>query len=160
MPTRKLLVRVTLGGITLLGLVQLVPYGRNHVNPPVTREVPWPDARTRQIAARACLDCHSNETRWPWYSKVAPMSWLVYRDVKEGRRHVNFSEWDKEQDGSDNTVEMLRRGKMPFPPYLILHPDARLGADDKQALMKGLQAIQDSSEPGDGDKTNAEADKD
>ena len=144
----KWLIRLVVGGVVVFGLMQLVPYGRDHVNPPITKTVPWPDETTRQLARRACMDCHSNETTWPWYSHVAPISWLVYRDVVKGRKHINFSEWDKEQDGSDNTAEMIRKGKMPFPPYLIPHPEARLTDAEKAQLEKGLDAIVELGDPG------------
>ncbi|MRR33844.1 hypothetical protein EG829_03970, partial [bacterium] len=61
--------------------IQAVPYGRNHDNPPVVREPNWDSPETRGLAKRVCFDCHSNETVWPWYTWVAPVSWLVYRDV-------------------------------------------------------------------------------
>ncbi|HJV08531.1 MAG TPA: heme-binding domain-containing protein, partial [Acidimicrobiales bacterium] len=77
-------------GALLLAL-QLVPYGRDHTNPPVTAGTSWPTAEGRRLAGAACYDCHSNETKWPIYSFVAPMSWLVQRDVDEGRRKLNFS---------------------------------------------------------------------
>ena len=79
-----------LAGLVLFGLIQLVPYGRNHQNPPVVQEPTWADADTRVIAQRACFDCHSNETMWPWYTNIAPFSWLVQRDVEEGRSKLNF----------------------------------------------------------------------
>src|SRR5574340_945670 len=66
-------------------LIQLVPYGRNHTNPPVTGEPRWDSPQTRALAARACFDCHSNETKWRWYSNIAPISWLIQRDVDSGR---------------------------------------------------------------------------
>ena len=82
-------------GLIVIGLViQLIPYGHNHTNPPVVQEPSWNRPETRAIVKRACFDCHSNETVWPWYSNVAPVSWLIYRDVAEGRQHLNFSEWD------------------------------------------------------------------
>jgi hypothetical protein len=75
--------RAVTGVVIAMGvliLAQLVPYGRNP-NPPVQQEPPWNLAETRVLTERACFDCHSNETRWPWYSNVAPVSWLVQRDV-------------------------------------------------------------------------------
>ena len=95
--------------------------------------------------------------------RVSQRSWLVYRDVKTGRGHVNFSEWDKDQDGSDNTAEMMQKGKMPFLPYLFLHSEARLSDADKAQLMKGLEAIQAMGDPGSGGgeaKSKKEGDKD
>ena len=92
---RKWILRGILASVVLLVVIQLVPYGRNHSNPPVTQEVKWDSSRTRELAVGACYDCHSNETVWPWYSNVAPVSWLVYADVKSGRETLNFSEWDR-----------------------------------------------------------------
>ena len=89
--------RVSIGVIALVLLallIQLIPYGRDHTNPPVMQEPQWDSPQTRALTKRACFDCHSNETVWPWYSNVAPVSWLIYRDVSKGREHFNFSEWD------------------------------------------------------------------
>src|SRR5581483_2821093 len=86
-------------GAALFLLAQAVPYDRSHTNPPVTAEPRWDSPQTRELAARACFDCHSNLTTWPWYSNVAPISWLVQRDVDGGRSALNFSEWNKPQDG-------------------------------------------------------------
>lgn len=66
-------------------LRKFVPYGHDHTNPPVTAEPSWDSPRTRELFFTACKDCHSNESHWPWYASVAPASWLVYRDVAEGR---------------------------------------------------------------------------
>src|SRR3954469_5582449 len=65
----------------LFGLIQLIPYGRTHSNPSVNVEPPWDSPRTRELAVRACFDCHSNHTKWPWYADVAPFSWVVQKDV-------------------------------------------------------------------------------
>src|SRR4030067_2438882 len=79
-------------GIVLILLIQLIPYGRDHNNPPVVIEPNWDSQQTRMLAKRACFDCHSNETIWPWYSNIAPASWLIYYDAIEARRNFNFSE--------------------------------------------------------------------
>jgi hypothetical protein len=89
----RTLVLSIVGVVVLFGLIQLVPYGRDHTNPPVVAEPAWDSPQTRALAVRACFDCHSNETVWPWYSNVAPASWLVQRDVDDGRRRLNWSEW-------------------------------------------------------------------
>src|ERR1700720_2261256 len=78
-------------------LIQLIPFGHTHTNPPATKEPPWNSPDTRASIPRACFDCHSNETTWPWYSHVAPVSWLVQNDVDGGRGHLNFTEWDRPQ---------------------------------------------------------------
>ena len=84
--------RWTSGALALLGFglaIQLVPYGRDHTNPPVLAEPAWDAPRTRELFFQACKDCHSNETVWPGYASLAPMSWLVQHDVEEGREHFN-----------------------------------------------------------------------
>jgi hypothetical protein len=129
-------------GLSVLGFlaIQLVPYGRNHTNPPVVREPIWPSPDVRAIAKRACFDCHSNEVVWPWYSNIAPVSWMIQRDVDEGRRKLNFSEWGTRRDERD-AAEQVQQGKMPEPKYLLTHPEARLTNAEKQMLIDGLQAI-------------------
>ena len=89
---------------------------------------------------RACFDCHSNETVWPWYSHVAPVSWLNHRDVGKGRRKVNFSEWDRPQKEARESAKTVRRGKMPPWFYSVIHPDARLTPAEAEALSQGLAA--------------------
>lgn len=123
-------------------LIQVVPYGRDHSNPPVTGEPDWDSPQTRELAQRACFDCHSNETVYPWYSNVAPISWLTQHDTEEGRGRLNFSTWNSggKSRELDEIVEVVANGQMPPPIYLITHPEARLSASEKQALMDGLQA--------------------
>ena len=129
---------VALGGVVIFALMQLVPYGRAHENPPVTAEPRWNAAGTRRLAARACFDCHSNETKWPWYSNIAPASWLLQRDVDEGREEVNFSEWDRRQDKAEESPETIAEGEMPPSRYMLAHPEARLTERELRALIAGL----------------------
>jgi hypothetical protein len=136
---RKWLIRGAIAVVGLFVLAQLVPYGRDHTNPPVTREVRWDSARTRQLAAGACFDCHSNLTDWKWYSNIAPISWLVYADVKGGREHLDFSEWDKPQGEVGDIVEAVRDGSMPPLQYKPLHSAARLAGAERAALARGLE---------------------
>ena len=89
---------------------------------------------------RACFDCHSNETKWPWYAHVAPVSWLVQHDVDDGRKHLNFSEWQKKYKDADEASEVVTKGEMPLSVYLLLHSEAELGADETKALAQGLAA--------------------
>jgi len=124
-------------------VIQLVPYGRDHINPPVQSEPNWDSPETRALAQTACFDCHSNETAWGrWYESVAPASWLVQRDVDEGREHLNFSEWDQrgKPREADELGEVVTRGSMPPSQYLILHPEAKLTQQQKDQLAAGLQA--------------------
>ena len=137
---RRILKPLLLGAVAFAAAIQLVPYGRDHSNPPVTAEPQWDSAATRDLAKRACFDCHSNETVWPWYSHVAPVSWLLQRDVEEGRSKLNFSEWDKPQKEADEAAKEVREGEMPPWFYLPTHPEARLTDAEKQALIAGLEA--------------------
>ncbi len=135
-----LVLALFVGGFVLM---QLVPYGRNHNNPPVVSEPNWDSPETRALAVRACYDCHSNETRWPWYTNVAPFSWLIQREVNEGREELNFSTWGQSGEGEEGgeLAESVYEGGMPPPQYLLLHPTARLTDAEKQALARGLRAI-------------------
>jgi hypothetical protein len=132
-------------GIGLLvlvgGVAQLVPYGRAYTNPPVRREAPWQDPSIRELAVRACYDCHSNQTVWPWYARLAPASWLIQRDVVEGRRELNFSEWDRPQREVRRAARKIQEGDMPPWFYVLLHPRARLSEAERQTLMGSLHAI-------------------
>ena len=128
-------------------LIQFIPYGKDHTNPAPAQEPNWDSPQTRVLVQRACFDCHSSETSWPWYSNVAPMSWLVQRDVDGGRAALNFSEWTKPQDGAGDAAEAISGGSMPPWFYLPLHPKANLSAAEKQALISGLAATFRASPP-------------
>ena len=128
--------------------IQFVPYGRDHAKPPVVAEPAWDSDLTRDLAVRACFDCHSNETVWPWYSNIAPISWAVQRDVEAGRDELNFSEWHHSQDG-DKAAETVRDKSMPPRQYLLTHPEARLPQEQLAALEVGLAAtLGDEEAPG------------
>lgn len=131
---------IVLAGVVFFVLIQLIPYGHDHSNPPVSQEVPWDSPQTRDLAVRACYDCHSNQTVWPWYSNVAPMSWLIQRDVDEGRQTLNFSEWDRSQRRADRAAGQVESGEMPKWYYVLLHPSANLTTAEKEALFQGLRA--------------------
>jgi len=134
--------------VGLLVLIQLVPYGRDHTNPPVQAEPAWDSPRTRELAVRACYDCHSNQTTYPWYSNVAPLSWLIQHDVSDGRRRVNFSEWGRPRQRVDESARVVRRGEMPPYYYVWLHPQAGLTPQEQQELAQGLQATFGSGSEG------------
>ena len=126
-------------GIVLLGLlIQLIPLPGRGKNPPVVAEPKWDSPQTAALVKRACYDCHSNETVWPWYSYVAPVSWLVYNDTMEGRSRLNFSEWNRPQRGAGEMVRAIQDGRMPPAIYLPMHPSAQLTSAEKQQLINGL----------------------
>ena len=143
----------------LLLVAQLIPYGRDHTNPPVVAEPAWNSMQTRELTVRACFDCHSNEVIWPWYSNVAPMSWLVQRDVDEGREELNFSEWNRPQEGEE-AAETVRDGSMPPWQYLLTHSEARLSDADLNALALGLAATLGDEDGEDQDNDEDETDDD
>jgi cytochrome c551/c552 len=131
--------RIVLGLLAVGVLIQVVPFGRQHTNPPVIQEPAWDSPQTRDLVQRACFDCHSNETVWPWYSNVAPVSWLNQRDVNGGRRHLNFSEWNKVQKHAGHVIQEIKSGDMPLWFYLPMHSAARLSDAEKAALIAGFQ---------------------
>ncbi len=134
--------------VASLAVMQAVPYGADHTNPPVRVEPPWDSEQTRRLAGRACFDCHSNETVWPWFSHFAPVSWLIQRDVKQGRRVVNFSEWDRRQTEARESATTLRSGEMPPRRYAWVRPASRLSAPERQDLLRGLEATLGSRKAG------------
>jgi mono/diheme cytochrome c family protein len=125
----------------LVVVIQLVPYGRTHTNPPIVQEPAWDSPATRALAKRACFDCHSNETQWPGYARVAPASWLVQNDVDNGRRHMNFSEWNRPQEHADDAAEQIREKDMPLPHYIWLHPAAKLTDAEREQLAASLSKM-------------------
>jgi hypothetical protein len=128
--------------VTVFMLIQLVPYGRDHSNPPAGTLAAWDTPGTGELARRACFDCHSNQTKWPWYASIAPISWRIQTHVNEGREKLNFTAFDP---GSEDVAEAageagetVTKGEMPPADYLLMHPEARLTAQEKRALVQGL----------------------
>jgi hypothetical protein len=140
--------RVAVGLAAVFVLMQLVPYGRDHTNPPARVEPAWPSPAVRALAVRACFDCHSNQTVWPWYSHVAPISWLVQRDTDEGRSKLNFSESNRPQRKADEAADEVREGGMPLWFYKIPHPSAGLSPAESTQLADGLAAMFGGGEGG------------
>ena len=123
--------------VVIFILLQVVPVART--NPPVTGTIEAPE-EVVAILHRSCFDCHSNETKWPWYSYVAPMSWLVVSDVNDGRKHMNFSVWDTYSEKRKNHKikecgEEVEEGEMPLWFYLPLHPEANLSPEDIETIV-------------------------
>lgn len=132
--------KILLALVVLFVLIQFIPYGKDHTNPPVIAEPNWDSPRTKELFMRACGDCHSNETKWPWYSNIAPLSWSIYHHVVEGREHFNVSMWghQKKNEGED-AAEEVEEGEMPLKSYLLAHPEARLSDSEKKELIEGLK---------------------
>lgn len=134
--SKRTLKWILFGILVLLIVIQFIPIERS--NPPVSVEPVWDSPATRTYAQRSCFDCHSNQTRWPFYSYVAPVSWLVASDVKEGREHLNFSEWNNSFN-IEEIIEEIQEDKMPLNYYVWIHPSAKLSSQDKQKFIKGLK---------------------
>lgn len=127
----------------LLVAIQFVPVHRT--NPPVTTQVQAP-AAVMTILRAACFDCHSNQTRWPWYSHVAPVSWWLVDHVNEGRKNLNFTQWplldlEAQREAMHDIVKQIEKNKMPLRSYRIGHSAARLSAAQKQTLLEWAQRL-------------------
>jgi len=138
---RTVLAWAALAAITLF-VSQLVPVTRD--NPPVRTALAWDVPETEALWDRACGECHSNETTWPWYSGIAPSSWLLAGHVHAARDGLNFSEFDEiPEDRLGRLPERLARiihnGGMPPNDFLLMHPEARLTEAEKEQLIGGLE---------------------
>ena len=116
--------------IVIFFLIQLIPVCRENPEFDVEYDFDAP-VEVREIVVNSCFDCHSNQTDWPWYSYVAPMSWLISSHVNEGRQQFNFSEWlkcpeEKQQKIKAEMIEEIEEGDMPLPGYIILHSNTEI----------------------------------
>ena len=135
---RKWIAVLGLSLLVALVVIQFVPVDTS--NPPVIGDVPTSPA-VKAVLRRACYDCHSNETEWPWYARVAPVSWLIARDVRKGRAELNFSTWNQYTTQQrvkklKETWEEVTAGEMPPWFYLPVHREARLSAEDRALLTQ------------------------
>ena len=124
--------------VVILIAIQFIPV--NKTNPPVTAELNAP-VEIMSVFKKSCYDCHSNETEWPWYSFVAPISWIVSGDVKDGRLHLNFSKWENFSRKDivkmkEEIWEEIERGKMPLGKYIFMHPEAELDHKEKDLIKE------------------------
>jgi cytochrome c553 len=138
MKARKIVLWIVVVLVLAAVAIQFVPVQRT--NPPATSPL-VADAAVLEVLQQSCYDCHSNETKWPWYAYVAPVSWMVTRDVNGARHHINFSEWGdmtaaKRSHAPDNMLDEINEGGMPLPNYLKMHPDAKLSAEDIATLKQ------------------------
>lgn len=139
---KKVMAIIALGEAVVIFVgIQFIPWGRANVNLPVKAEPKWDSPATRELFFRACGDCHSNQTVLPWYDVVAPITWIINRDIEKGREALNVSEWGSSGENSaGEAADAVRNGSMPPTRYTLLHPSARLSASDTDALVQGLVA--------------------
>lgn len=141
---KRWLTRIFVVLAVLFVLIQFVPAGRS--NPPVTKPLQAP-SDVQAILQRSCYDCHSNESKWPWYAYVAPVSWLVANDVDEGRSKLNLSKWGdyeprKLSGKASEMADEIESGEMPMKQYLWMHSDAKLSPADKAAIRAWADSIE------------------
>lgn len=134
--------------LAIVIIVQLIPAKRD--NPAIVSDFNE-DPAIKAIFVRACYDCHSNQTEWPWYSRIAPLSWQISNHVHKGREHLNFSEWgnlepSKIEHAREEIREETESGEMPLGMYLVFHSGAKLSEDDKQLIAKWAGPSSESSE--------------
>ena len=144
----KLLTIFFVATVVALLVIQLIPYGKGRSNGLATAEPAWATPQTRELMVRACFGCHSNEVEYPAYASVAPISWAVQSHIDEGRKKVNYQEWDKPQRGADETIETIEEGEMPPHYYTMFgrHPEAKLTSEEINVLVAGLLATGGMSE--------------
>lgn len=126
--------------VLLLIGIQFIPLRRGHNDSPVKAEPKWDSPKTRELFFRACGDCHSNNTAWPWYGYIAPISWLIQHNIDKGRAALNVSEWGRAEDNSGDAAETVQNGSMPPRLYTIMRSSAKLSASEKEAFVQGLVA--------------------
>ena len=138
--------KIAVAAAVLLAAIQLVPVSRT--NPPVSSALAAPPA-VAAILKRACYDCHSHETIWPLQAYLAPLSWLVARDVNEGREELNFSAWDRvdRKKVAKKLPEEIAEGEMPPWLYVVAHPEARLADADRKLLIDWARGLAEAKTP-------------
>jgi len=133
--------KTLIGLVIVVAVLQFIPVKRT--NPPISWDINAPE-NVSGILRTSCYDCHSNETRWPWYTYIAPVSFLIASDVNEGRKRLNFSEWDKYDNKKrekklDGIIEVVEEGEMPLSIYTIIHKDAILDTEKINILKEWVK---------------------
>jgi mono/diheme cytochrome c family protein len=138
---KKVMAIIALGEAVVIFIgIQFIPWGRAITNLPVKAEPKWDSPATRELFFRACGDCHSNQTVFPWYNVVAPITWIIARNVDKGREALNVSEWGIGENSAGEAADTVRNGSMPPTLYTLFRSSAKLSASDKEALAQGLVA--------------------
>ena len=137
----KLITYSILTLFAVLCVINLIPVDLS--NPPITSDIKTPE-NVKKILRESCYDCHSNETTWYWYTKYAPVSWLIAHDVNEGREYLNFSTWDKyttdeKSEILHESIEEINEGEMPMKIYELMHPNSKISKDELNTLTTWIE---------------------
>ena len=138
--------------VAIIIIIQLIPSGRPDTIKDNKNDLLLNNLvsdSVSQIFRNACYNCHSNETKYPWYSYVAPVSWLISSDVRKGRKHLNFSEWESyskidKAKHLDDISDEISDNEMPLTIYKIMHRDARLSSEERDVLVRWTDDFSDS----------------
>ena len=147
------------GLLALLAILVVIQFfGINKTNPPVNKSEDFialmsPPAEVANTLKAACYDCHSHETKYPWYTSVAPLSWWIGNHIEHGREHLNFSTWnaydaEEKEHKAHECYEEVEKGKMPLKPYVNMHPEARLTDKQKEALISWFKSVEQGAKIG------------
>jgi len=137
--------KARIGVLVLAVVVAIQFWPAERTNPPVASDIDAP-GEVKEVLRAACYDCHSNETRWPWYSYVAPASWLVASDVAEAREHLNLSDWPIDAgdraEAAEHMWKHVENGEMPLFIYRLAHSSARLSESQKEIIRNWAESPQ------------------
>lgn len=140
---KKILIAVVL----LLIAIQFIPIKKNQTVEESNQFLTFTSANPQvsEIIKTSCFDCHSNYTNYPWYNKIAPVSWYLNRHINEGKKHLNFSEWDSYDAGKkshklEECAELVGEGEMPLSSYTLIHKNAKLSEEQKTILVAFFKA--------------------
>ena len=141
--------KILLAVLVVFALIQLIPVDRT--NPPVDKKINFvdvmnPPQNISEILQKSCYDCHSNETKYPSYAYVAPISWSVKHHINEGREHLNFSAWNSynsylKKSMLEKAILNVKDSKMPMPGYVAQHPEARLSEAERKVLTDYFDSV-------------------
>src|SRR5919112_1245512 len=126
----RILVAIPSVVLGLLLLIQVIPYGHAHTNPPDTGEPQWDSPRTRELVVQACYDCHSNHTVYPWYANIAPTSWLTQHDIDTARSYLNFTDWARKDQAGKEAAGMACNKVMAKPPLPVMFRLHRISGNE------------------------------
>lgn len=138
--------------LLVLVAIQFIPADKPEVSPTNENDLIYNNQLPENVAVllkESCYDCHSNETIYPWYSYVAPVSWLVVRDIEVGREELNFSHWESQSKIDkakqlDNIIDEVIDENMPMPIYTIMHSNAKLSKENRQVLAEWAESYAES----------------